>query len=574
MSRKVRATRYLDAENAYLEEIVRDILPNEDYPGTLEVYETLMSHPQFRAKDTAFLAANDRFFLLTILLKRPDANHPWLYDRCREVEANPDGYLDLWAREHYKSTIITFAGAIQEVLADPEITIGLFSHTKDAAQTFLAQIMHEFEHNDLLRECFEDVIWRKPRSQAPSWSVADGLTVRRSSNPKECTIEGHGLLDGMPTGRHFALMIYDDLITEKHVTNNEVVKKVTTAWELSDNLGAGEARKWHIGTRYHFGDTYGIILDTGACQPRLYPATDDGTMHGNLVFMSRKRWEDKVRTQRSTLAAQMLQNPTAGKETTFQPDWFQRYEVRPSVLHVYIICDPSGGKKEGADRTAMVVIGVDAAGNKYLLDGLCHRMTLSERWRNFKRLRNKWLAQPGVRGVWMGYEKYGMQSDLEYFSEKMSESEDHFEIKELNWPNSGGHSKRDRVKRLEPDVRYGRFLLPCVLYVPPNGDSFWHMDAKQQRKVTIPVKGPTRNQKRMIDSGQPFRVAKAIRCLDQEEKTYDLTAILIEEMLFFPFAPHDDLVDAASRIYDMEYQTPGFEEAQQEALGAPDWEDA
>src|SRR5205823_4898851 len=39
-----------------------------------------------------------------------------------------------------------------------------------------------------------------------------------------------------------------------------------------------------------------------------------------------------------------------------------------------------------------------------------------------------------------------------------------FEIVELNTPRQGGHSKNDRIERLEPDIRQGRFYLPCVAY--------------------------------------------------------------------------------------------------------------
>src|SRR5258707_415226 len=68
----------------------------------------------------AWLGRNDLFYLLTMILGRRDLVHPWLFDRCREVQASPNGHLDLWAREHNKSSIITFGLTIQDILNDPE----------------------------------------------------------------------------------------------------------------------------------------------------------------------------------------------------------------------------------------------------------------------------------------------------------------------------------------------------------------------------------------------------------------------------------------------------------------------
>ena len=96
------------------------------------------------------LALRDLYFLLTVVLGRQDVRHDWLYARCMEVQAQPDGMLDLWARDHRKSTIITFGLTIQDVLRNPEETAGIFSHTKTSARGFLVQIKNEFENNKLL----------------------------------------------------------------------------------------------------------------------------------------------------------------------------------------------------------------------------------------------------------------------------------------------------------------------------------------------------------------------------------------------------------------------------------------
>ena len=70
--------------------------------------------------------------------------------------------------------------------------------------------------------------------------------------------------------------------------------------------------------------------------------------------------------------------------------------------------------------------------------------------------------------------------------------------------------------------------------------------------VYTPLLAPTRLQRACEASGELYRIVRPIKHLDEDRNGYDLTRAFIEEALFFPFAPHDDLIDAASRIYDMD----------------------
>lgn len=484
-----------------------------------------------------WLGRNDRYFLLTQLLHRGDALHPWLYARCREVEAATDGCLDLWAREHYKSTIITFAGIIQEILRDPEITIGIFSHTKPTARKFLVQIKEEFESNRELQQLYPDVLWTDPANEAMRWSEEKGIVCKRKSNPREATVEAHGLVDGQPTSAHFRLRVYDDVVTLESVSTPDQVRKTTYCWAMSDNLGAkgpdGKSRAWHIGTRYTYADTYQDILDQQALTPRIHPATHNGHPDGNPVYLSPEAWAEKKKTQGpAIIAAQQLQNPAAGNEAMFKEEWLKFAEVRPATLNVYILCDPASSRKKNSDNTAIAVIGYDAAHNKYLLDGYHHKMNLAERWTAISQLRRHWMSVPGVQNVRVGYERYGMTSDLEYFEEKMLATTNAFEIVELAWPREGPGSKFDRIQRLVPDFIQGKFFLAAA------------------------VNGETTAQRKMREAGQAYRIFTPTRRRDHERNVYSLNKQFLETYLLYPFVGHEDLLDAVSRLYDIEPVPP------------------
>lgn len=577
---------------ARLTRFVTDELPYLDMDGCIHAYAHLTKGGALAGDGAAFLGCNDRFYLLTEILGRKDARHPWLFLRCREVEAEPDGHLDLWARYHFKSTTGTFAGAIQEIVREPDVTICILSCTRDIARAFLTQIQQEIENNEDLRRIYKDVFWQDPRREAPRWSRESGLVVIRKSNPKEATIEAWGLIDGQPTSRHYRLLIYDDVVTQDLVGTPETIKKVTERWELSDNLGThGSTRKWHFGTRYSFADSYGIILERGTLKARIYPATDDGTLDGKPVLLSPERWAEVKDAQRSTVSAQMLLNPIAGNEAIFRAEWLKGYEIRPTILNVYIMVDPSKGATARSDRTAIAVIGIDVAGNMYLLDGVRHRMSYSERYGHLKRLYLRWSQEIGVQTTRVGYERYGAQTEDEVIRRDLQREGISFELEELAWPRQGAHSKTDRVSRLEPDMRKGRLYLPATVFHPDIGGmgglatwSVWTQEDEDNAKkrgdagkhrigqiVYRPYRGPSKAQAACERTGQGYRIRTAIKAIDEERSVYDLTRAFIEEALFFPFSAKDDLVDSASRIYDMQPVPPvQHESAEVDAAVYPD----
>jgi hypothetical protein len=484
------------------------------------------------------LCLYDRYFLLVQIFGRQDMLHPWLYARCREVEREPDNYLDLWSRFHYKSTIITYAGTIQEVLKDPDLTVGIFSHVKAIARGFLAQIKRELEGNVKLKELFPDILYENPERQSPSWSVDGGLIVKRHTNPKEPTISGWGLVDGQPVAAHFRLRIYDDVVVKESVSTPEQVTKTTEAFDVSANLGTEDGRRWMVGTRWSYADTYAEIIKRNTCKVRLYPATDDGTFTGKPVLWS-DAFNEKMKWDQTEpiYACQCLQNPLAGSQKMFDVEDLQVYEVRPETIAVYILIDPARSKKTDSDNTAMVVVGLDYAANKYVLDGFNHKMDLQERWQNTARLYQRWKQTTGVQAIYVGYESFAAQADLDYFHEQQNLTKLHFPIVELAWPREGGGSKIDRVQRLGPDMRSHKIFLPY---------------ATDDKNLTA--------AQRKMSQGYDYRIARKIKRKDQNNETYDLAEQLKSQIFYFPYGGKKDLVDALSRIYDMEPRAPSYRE--------------
>ncbi len=451
------------------------------------------------------LASTNLYFLLLYVLRRkdmdsgPEYKRDWLYKRCKEVQAQPDGMLDLWAREHYKSTIISFGKTIQDIILNPEVTIGILSFNRPTAKTFLLQIKRELETNNKLKKFWPEIFWEFPQKHAPKWSENDGIIVKRKGNPKESTVEAWGLVDGQPTGRHFDILLFDDIITRESCTTPDMIKKVTECWELAQNLGKEGGRKRYAGTHYHFADTYHTIRERGAATPRIYPGTDNGKADGNPVLFTPEYMAEKRRDMGTFIfACQILLDPKAGDAMGFKDDNLRYWRAQHfDHLNIYILVDPAGSKKnKGNDYTVFMIVGLGPDQNYYVIDMIRDRLNLNERTARLFSLHRQY------RPIAVGYEEYSMQADIEHIQDQQEKLNYRFDIT----PLKGKVAKNERIGGLIP--------------------------LSEDHRLYLPESCPRVNY---------------------DNVTEDLTRVFInEEYRVWPYSLHDDMLDCLARIRDPE----------------------
>ena len=459
---------------------------------TLELYGRVLAQPpKDRYAAMRKLGREDLFFLLVVLCSRKDMARQWLLDRCDEVRAKPDGMLDLWAREHYKSTIITFGLTIQSILRDPEVTVGIFSHTRPIAKAFLVQIKRELEANVQLQALYPEILYTNPGKDAPRWSEDGGLVVKRKLNPKEATIEAYGLVDGQPIGKHYKLMVFDDIVTRENAASPEMRRKTLEGLSLAQALGADGGTRRYVGTRYHYADAYADVIERGSAVPRVYPAE----VHGRPVLLSAERLAELRRDMVAyVFSAQMMLDPKGDESVGFKPEWRRLYEGEVEG-NTYVVVDPASSKKKGSDHTAAFVLTAAEDGNWYIRDMVYRRLSLQERISTYIDLHRRW------RPLKFGIEQYGMMADVEALRDEQKRIGYRFDVVELG----GQLSKPERISRLEPLYRAGKIYQPVKI------------------------------QKDMGPEGIIDILGRWVR----------------EEYDAWPYSGHDDGLDALSRVFDL-----------------------
>lgn len=174
-----------------------------------------------------------------------------------------------------------------------------------------------------------------------------------------------------------------------------------------------------------------------------------------------ERWDrEKLEAIRASDAKVWMTNyqqrPIAGGACWFSPaelGWYEKINV--TEMNVYIIVDPALRKNKRADPTVMGVFGLGIDRNIYWLEVIREWVEPTERSALLFGLHKKWAP------LSVGYEEYGLQSDVVTLKEKMERDGYRFRIVELGRAGDWHMlSKEDRIRTLQPIGKAGRLWLP------------------------------------------------------------------------------------------------------------------
>lgn len=463
-------------------------------------------------------------------------------EEIRDDQAMVMQRLYLGYRTIYKTTVVTICHSLQLLLNFPNIHIVLCHNKENTSSANLMTIKNLFLSEPELDEGTLRILREEygiyyPTSvgklfsecvpKTKEWGNMGefSLANRTDKNRPEHNIMAVGV-DTEITGGHWDIAKKNDLVTEKSVNTEEQIKK-TIDWDDRFNEGhftdVTKPLQDYEGTRYHFSDMYSVRKGDTRIKLIEVPIVKDldkflETGEG-ITHEERFTYEDikALMGNMWVFNCQMMLKPEDPSRMQFKKEMIKYFNSVPNGSRYCLLIDPASSRKKKSDYTVMLVVGVirvNGVVRKYIVDGIRDKLDPYQRVREAFDLCSKW----SIKGRSIGWEAISFQdTDCYNFEEERRRRGYSVSIEEIK---AHSVSKEDRVKGLIPEYAKGEW--------------FW------------PEKG------------------KCERMSKFNGRNYDLTVDMEYEMLHFPLAEHDDLMDAQTFLNRLEIVAPDLVEEDNE----------
>jgi hypothetical protein len=294
-------------------------------------------------------------------------------------------------RESAKTTQLAIARPIWELGRNPNLRIKIVTNTDDLAADIVGAIAQHIVRNPRVRQVFPHLrpasasLWPKPGARA------NRLVVARTSQDKDPSVSGHGILSTGAGGRA-DVIVFDDVVDYRNAVasptlRGRVAQSLLEVW--INQLGP-TGRAWYVATCWHEEDLTMQLKVNPAWTVWWRPARNE--VSGDVLWPERWTAEALAAREREIgdrlFARQYLLQPLSDAERTFPETVLQACRdasqapgqvMVPQNWPIYCRVDLGASLGQKASWTVMITVAVDPASKRrYPLETIRKRQSFPD----------------------------------------------------------------------------------------------------------------------------------------------------------------------------------------------------
>lgn len=399
---------------------------------------------------------------------------------------NPDtkvNQLALLPRDHQKSAMIAYRVA-WELTKDPTLTFLYLSATATLSIKQLSFIKQIFI-SPIYRRYWPEMV-KADEGKRALWNVNEIMVDhpdREKYGVRDASITACGI-NKVITGLHYNVVVFDDVVVKENSSNIEGRRKLVENYSLVASVATTDSKEWVVGTRYSPNDLYNDMMlmkesfysadgeierevpvydvfdrvledspDRDGTGTYLWPRcqSPSGKWYGFDINQRARKYAKYL--DKAQFYSQYYNDPTDSSNLNVDPSCFQYYNkeainlkkgqwyIGHNKLNVYAAVDFAYSISSTADYTCIIVVGIDARSNIYILDILRFKTDRpSVIFDNIVRMNSKWFFRK-IRAEVNGPQK-GIVNQIK---EKREETNQYFSIDEFSVNRHMG-TKEDRFR--------------------------------------------------------------------------------------------------------------------------------
>lgn len=281
-------------------------------------------------------------------------------------------------RGTFKSTFFTVGKSLQKIAANRDERILISNATGSNAERFLGEIKEHLIGNETYLQLYGEMYDKRLR-----WNENEIVVSGRSLGIKEATVTAMGV-GGNLVSQHYSTIIADDLVNNENSMTKLQADKVIEWWKQSFSLLDRDGEMIIIGTRWSYYELYSYILKNLTNEVDYYikgAYNSDGSLYFPEELSVSKLAELKKLHGSYIFSAFYLNNPVDSESSIIKHSDLRYFTYDDSMLRrmaVFSMCDPAVSQATKADYSVIITVGITHSNDWYVLDIRRDKFTVGE----------------------------------------------------------------------------------------------------------------------------------------------------------------------------------------------------